>query len=90
MHSQLTPEPGKQAFTPERLRHRSDGWNLVNAQAYSLDIRYREATMLSVILAVDNVEDVNGDHTLSDNIGDFRDIKCLFRYGGRRPRRLED
>ncbi|KAL8923592.1 MAG: hypothetical protein Q9208_004539 [Pyrenodesmia sp. 3 TL-2023] len=64
--------------------------NLVHAQAYSPDIRYREATMLFVLLAVDNVDNIDGHHTLSDNIGDFRDIKCLFRYGARRPRRPEE
>lgn len=64
---------------------------LVRTLAKSPDIRYREASMVAVYLAVEHVEDIEGveDITFSSNIGDFRDMLCLFRYGGPQPLRPE-
>ena len=59
--------------------------NLVDRLAAVPEIRYNESMMLTCYIAVDH-----GDHELehfheyplSSNIGDFRDIRCVFRYGG--------
>ena len=59
--------------------------NLVDTLTADPDIRYRKAMMATCYIAVDH-----GDHDpehfhdfpLSSNIGDFRDIRCVFRYGG--------
>ncbi|KAL8898561.1 MAG: hypothetical protein Q9207_006637 [Kuettlingeria erythrocarpa] len=67
--------------------------NLLRALAGNPNIRYREAALLSVSFTVDRVEDTHlptADRTLSSNIGDFRDIECLFRYGGLPPQGAGD
>ncbi|KAL8883845.1 MAG: hypothetical protein Q9215_007978, partial [Flavoplaca cf. flavocitrina] len=66
--------------------------NLVRALAIDADIRYREAVMLTAAFAVDRIEDniPVADRTFSSNISDFRDIVCIFRYGGPLPGILEE
>ncbi|KAI4173819.1 MAG: hypothetical protein LQ346_008341 [Caloplaca aetnensis] len=67
--------------------------NLIRALAVNPNIRYREAALLGVGFAVDRIEDEHlpdDDRTYSSNIGDFRDIICLFRYGGPPPQHPDD
>ena len=49
------------------------------------DIRYRKSMVVACYIAVDHGDhdpDEFHDYPLSSNIGDFRDIRCMFRYGG--------
>ena len=59
--------------------------NLVDTLTADPDIRYRKSMMVVCYIAVDH-GDHDPDHfheyPLSSNIGDFRDIRCMFRYGG--------
>ena len=59
--------------------------NLVDTLTADPDIRYRKSMMVTCYIAVDH-GDHDPDHfheyPLSSNIGDFRDIRCAFRYGG--------
>ncbi|KAL8929541.1 MAG: hypothetical protein Q9208_001210 [Pyrenodesmia sp. 3 TL-2023] len=66
--------------------------NLVRALAVDPDIRYREAVMITIAFAVDRIEDdiPEADRTFSSNISDFRDIVCIFRYGGPPPHSPND
>ncbi|KAL8924244.1 MAG: hypothetical protein Q9172_002784 [Xanthocarpia lactea] len=66
--------------------------NLIRSLAVNPNIRYREAALLGVGFAVDRIEQdlPMADRTLSSNIGDFRDIVCLFRYGGTPPHDPDD
>ncbi|KAL8856951.1 MAG: hypothetical protein Q9178_006446 [Gyalolechia marmorata] len=61
--------------------------NLLRSLAVNPNILYREAALLGVGFAVDRIDQdlPMADRTLSSNIGDFRDIVCLFRYGGPPP-----
>ena len=62
--------------------------NLVDTLTADPHIRYSKSMMLTCYIAVDH-----GDHDpeyfheypLSSNIGNFRDIRCMFRYGGPIP-----
>lgn len=59
--------------------------NLVDTLTADLDIRYRKSTMLVCYIAVDHGDhdpEHFHDYPLSSNIGDFRDIGCVFRFGG--------
>ena len=62
--------------------------NLLNAFAADPDIRYSKSMMLTCYIAVDHGDhdpEHFHDYPLSSNIGDFRDIRCIFRYGGPIP-----
>lgn len=59
--------------------------NLVDTLTADPDIRYRESMMTICYIAVDHGDhdpDHFHDYPLSSSIGDFRDIACIFRYGG--------
>ena len=59
--------------------------NLVDTLTADPDISYRKSMMLTCYIAVDHGDhdpDHFHDYPLSSNIGDFRDIRCVFRYGG--------
>ena len=59
--------------------------NLVNSLTADSDIRYSKSMMLTCYIAVDHGDydpEHFHDYPLSSNIGDFRDIRCIFRYGG--------
>lgn len=59
--------------------------NLVDTLTADPDIRYGKSTMAICYIAVDHGDhdpDHFHDYPLSSNIGDFRDIVCVFRYGG--------
>ena len=59
--------------------------NLVDALTADPDIRYSKSMMLTCYIAVDHGDhdpEHFHDYPLSSNIGDFRDIRCVFRYGG--------
>lgn len=59
--------------------------NLVDTLSADPDIRYRNSTMAMCIISVDEGDhdpDHFHDYPLSSSIGDFRDIACMFRYGG--------
>lgn len=66
--------------------------NLIRSLAVNPNIRYREAALLGVGFAVDRIDEDLPDakRTLSSNIGDFRDIVCLFRSGGPPPQYMDD
>ncbi|KAL8907502.1 MAG: hypothetical protein Q9207_001369 [Kuettlingeria erythrocarpa] len=52
------------------------------------DVRYSEAKLVHASFAVDHVDDEAYpfvDNTRSSNIADFRDIVCIFQYGGPAP-----
>ena len=62
--------------------------NLVNELTADPDIRYRKSMMTTCYIAVDHGDhdpEHFHDYPLSSNIGDFRDIRCVFRYGGPVP-----
>ncbi|KAI4249957.1 MAG: hypothetical protein L6R42_008843 [Xanthoria sp. 1 TBL-2021] len=63
--------------------------NMVLGLAHnSHDTRYRDSKMVFAMFAVDHVVDEDlpdADRTHSNNIADFRDILCIFRYGGPPP-----
>ena len=59
--------------------------NLVDTLTADPDIRYRKSMMVVCYIAVDHGDhdpEHFHDYPLSSNIGDFRDIRCIFRYGG--------
>ena len=59
--------------------------NLVDTLTADPDIRYRKSMMVVCYIAVDHGDhdpEQFHDYPLSSNIGDFRDIRCIFRYGG--------
>ena len=59
--------------------------NLVDTLTANPDIRYRDSKMVVCYIAVDHGDhdpDHFHDYPLSSNIGDFRDIRCLFLSGG--------
>lgn len=58
---------------------------LMDTLAADPDIRYRKSTVVVCYIAVDHGDhdpEHFHDYPLSSNIGDFRDIRCIFRYGG--------
>ena len=59
--------------------------NLVDKLTADPDIRYNKSMMVTCYIAVDHGDhdpEHFHDYPLSDNIGDFRDMRCVFRYGG--------
>ena len=62
--------------------------NLVDILTADPDIRYRESMMVTCYIAVDHGDhdpEHFHDYPLSSNIGDFRDIRCIFLTGGPMP-----
>ena len=58
--------------------------NLVDRLTAVPEVRYKESMMLTCSAAVDHGDrdEHFREYPLSSNIGDFRDIGCVFRYGG--------
>lgn len=58
--------------------------NLVDSLTADPDVRYSKSMMVACYIAVDHGDHDPGhfhDYPLSSNIGEFRDIRCVFRYG---------